>query len=157
MPLDSATYGAEEDRDATQAEQIVMLPIKLPYAENWLSGYRGATEANEAIQMSTAYSLCVNAGASSDVKEQAKAFVEWLAADKESSDAMQRCLMDYHVKGAKLPLIDDNARENSKGIAAFGTEIYGYALRLMLSDPSWQPEEIDALRNSFTAKWCPAA
>jgi hypothetical protein len=157
MPLDSAEYADEADRDATQAEQIVMLPIKLPYAENWLSGYLGATEVNEAIQLSTAYSLCVNAGAPPDVKAQAKSFVEWLAADQESSDAMQRCLMDYHVKNAELPAMADSAREDSDGITVFGAEFYGYALRMMLSDSDWQPDEVRALKDSFLAQWRLAA
>jgi hypothetical protein len=156
MPLDSAEYEMEEDKDATQAAQIVMLPVKLPYTENWLSGYRGTIAANEAIQISTAYSLCVNASASPDVKAQAKSFVEWLAADAESSDAMQLCLMDYHVKGAGLPLRTGEEQEESDGIAAFGEEIYDDPLRLMLSDPDWQPDEISALKDSLNAVWRPA-
>ncbi|MDR2163497.1 MAG: hypothetical protein LBO70_06105 [Clostridiales Family XIII bacterium] len=150
-PFDSENY--TESADATQAGHIALLPIKMPYGENWLRVYRGGAVANSSLQMRTEYSFCVNEEAPSDIKAKAEAFVRWLADDTESSGAIQLCLADYHAKGAELPLPTAKEREEAEGIAMFGEYIYDSILRHMLSDPDWQPDEMLAFRDALFAEW----
>jgi hypothetical protein len=151
MPFDSEDYAGNGLADATQAEHLVILPVKMPYAEHWLSGYIGASDANKSIQMSTEYSLCVNEQA--PASDAARAFVAWLLADRESTDAVQLCLTGYYESGSQLLLRTDNERNDEGGMAVFGEEAYGPELRSMLSDPEWLPDEITELRNAIYDVW----
>jgi hypothetical protein len=153
MPFDSENYAESDVADATQAEHLVILPVKAPFAEHWLSGYIGASDVNESIQMITQYSLCVNDQIPDSDADAARAFIEWLVADRESIDVVQRCMTGYHESGLDLPLLTDNEREDEGGMAVFGDEVYGSALRSMLSDPEWLPDEITALRDAIYDRW----
>jgi hypothetical protein len=152
-PFDSEDYTENDDADVTQAEQIVILPVKMPYAEHWLSGYLAATDVNKSLRMDTKYSLCVNEEAPPSDKSEAQAFIEWLAADSESSNAIQLCLAGYDAKGAGLPLLSDEDRGDMEGVEVFGEVVYESVLKPMLSDPDWQAEEIQALKDSVESAW----
>jgi hypothetical protein len=153
MPFDSEEYAVSGVADATQADYIVMLPVKMPYAEHWLSGYLGASDANKSIQLSTEYSLCVNEQAAAPGADAARAFIAWLLADMESTDAVQLCMTEYYGRGLSLPLLTDSEREDEGGMAVFGGEAYDTGLRPMLSDPEWLPDEIAELRNAIYDRW----
>jgi hypothetical protein len=152
-PFDSEDYAVDGYADATQAEHIVILPVKMPYSEHWLSGYIGPINVNKSIQLSTEYSLCVNEQAPVEYADAARAFIDWLATDIESTDAVQLCLRKYHESGAELPLPSSGDREEEGGIAVFGEEMYGPELRRMLSDPDWRADEITELRYGLYVKW----
>jgi hypothetical protein len=153
MPFDSEDYAESDVADATQAEYIVLLPVKMPYAEHWLSGYLGASGVNKSIQMRTEYSLCVNEQVSASEADAARVFIEWLMNDRESIDAVQLCLSEYYESGSELLLLTDNEREKEGGMATFGEEAYIPELRAMLSDPEWLPDEITELRNVVYDTW----
>jgi hypothetical protein len=157
MPMDSGEYAEVLNTSATQAEYIAILPIKLPYADNWLSGYLHTADANKSIELSVDSSLCVNANAAPEIKEKAKAFVAWLAADTESSDAMQLCLRGYNVKGARLPFMTkgESGDDNGDGDrpALFGKSIYDSTLRQLLSRPDWKPDVIEGFKGSLADRW----
>jgi hypothetical protein len=152
-PFDSEEYYGNEEADATQSEHIALLPVKMPYDEHWLKVYLGGATANKSLRMNTEYSLCVNEQSTQAVREKAEDFIEWLAADDESSDAIQLCLAGYHRKGAELPLFSYKEREVRGGISTLGEEIYDEVLKPMLSDPNWEPEEIPAFRDDIFAAW----
>jgi hypothetical protein len=131
-----------------------MLPIKMPYERNGLSGMRGDVRAGESLQVAAEYTLCVNPGAGGDEREAAQDFVDWLAADDESQDAVQRSLAYYVEKGAALPLApaeDEDAE--TVGIAAFGADVYGQGLRALLSDSDWSSGEKIAIVDIMTTRW----
>ncbi|MDR1043364.1 MAG: hypothetical protein LBL54_05600, partial [Clostridiales Family XIII bacterium] len=153
MPFDSEDYAVSDVADATQTEYIVVLPVKMPYAEHWLSGYLGGSGVNQSIQMITEYSLCVNEQAPASDADAARAFIAWLLADRESTDAIQRCLTGYYERGPGLLLRTDNERSDEGGMAVFGEEVYDLELRAMLSDPEWLPDEITDLRNAIYERW----
>jgi hypothetical protein len=153
MPFDSEDYAGSDVAEATQTEHIVLLPVKMPYSEHWLSGYLGASDVNKSIQLITEYSLCVNEQAPASDADAARAFIEWLVADMESIDAVQLCMTGYHESGSELPLLTDNERDDEGGMAVFGEELYGPDLRAMLSDPEWLPDEITELRNAIYDIW----
>jgi hypothetical protein len=157
MPLDSALYGGSGSRDATQAEQIVLLPVKSPYDGYTYNGYTGASRANAALRMVTEYSLHVNEQAADPVRAQAQTFIDWLAADTESSDSMQLCMAGYHAKRAELPLLSEEEREEAGGIDAFAAEVYGSGVKSMLSDPEWEPVEVTWFNGVLFDRWLSAA
>jgi hypothetical protein len=153
MPIDSDEYANAQNTSATQSEYIAILPIKLPYVDNWLSGYLHTTDVNKSIELSVEYSLCVNANVAPAIKEKAKSFIEWLAADIESSDAMQLSLKAYNVKGARLPFMTDEEPGDSELIASFRKSIYDSRLRQMLSRPDWQPDVTEGFKGSLADRW----
>ncbi|MDR1292414.1 MAG: hypothetical protein LBJ91_03340 [Clostridiales Family XIII bacterium] len=152
MPFDSEDYAVSDAADATQAGHIAILPVKMPYAEHWLSGYLGAVGANKSIQLRTEYSLCVNEQSSPSDTEAARAFIAWLLADTESTDAVQLGMTAYHESGSELPLLTGDERDDEGGMAAFGEEAYD-GLLPMLSDPEWLPDEIKELRGAVFERW----
>jgi hypothetical protein len=149
-PFDSEDYAARSV-DVTQAGYIVLLPVKTPLREHWLRTYLGGAMANSSLQMRTQYSLCVNEETGPDTREKAQAFVDWLIADTESSDTVQRCLAAYHAEGAELPL--PSGQERGDGVSAFGEEAHENVLAPMLSDPEWLPDEILSFRDALGAAW----
>jgi hypothetical protein len=153
MPVDSGEYADAPNTSAAQAGYIAILPIKLPYADNWLSGYLHTADANKSIELSVEYSLCVNADAAPETKEKAKAFVEWLVADTESSDAMQLCLRSYNVKDARLPFLTEGASGDGDGPVSFAKGLYDSALRQLLSRPDWKPDVIEGFKGSLADRW----
>jgi hypothetical protein len=150
-PFDSGDYESGGYADATQAEHLTLLPVKMPYYEHWLGGYSSAKAVNSSLRMRTEYTLCVNDQVSRSSAEKAKDFIDWLVADEESTDAVQLSLMHYHNEGAGLPLTF--GEEDVDGVSAFGEEVFEDALIPMMTDPDWQPEERRALRDGLLAMW----
>jgi hypothetical protein len=152
-PFDSKDYEENGYADATQAEYLALLPVKMPYYEHWLSGYYEAQAANASLRMSTEYALCVNDQVDQAAGEKAQAFVEWLLADDESIDAVQLRLTEYNNNGTRLPLETDEKNADENGASAFGEEIFKSALIPLLSDPEWRPEEKNAFGGVLFTMW----
>jgi hypothetical protein len=148
FPFDSEQYDALKETNATQAEHIVLLPVKMPYSQNGLSEYASDRPSNRALHQSVTYSLHVNVFADAATRAKAADFVTWLASDEQSMDPVQRQLKTYYERNAVLPL------ETDEEMAEFEERVYeSPVLKSRLTDSVWDDADIGELKDDLFERW----
>jgi len=103
-PAYSTDYALLMSMGAEKAANLVMLPLKLPYAENGISEMVGERRVNASLQVNVQQYITLNANAEADTAEKAAAFVTWFAAaDSEWDNALESSVRAYASEGRTVP------------------------------------------------------
>ncbi|MDR2156961.1 MAG: hypothetical protein LBO81_04175 [Clostridiales Family XIII bacterium] len=171
--IDDALYGKKEVRDifakgkaafaatdsgdldeiaalnAAMAANLVLLPIKLPYAENGLPGVREGRVVNSSIPVRVTHSFCVNARFAPDVQRKALDFILWLLDATRSLDgSLENSVRAYFDAGDVLPYAseEENLKSYAETLHKEGMDVY-------LTTNRWDAAHKESLLNFMFTLW----
>jgi hypothetical protein len=149
VAANSADFDAFSESNAEQAKNLILLPVKLPYAENGLPDQWEDRSINRLIPARVTHFFVVNGRVAPELQKPALDFIRWLIEEERSmEDSLKGSVRGYFDRGDVLPYPTDDSftRSYSDALRKKGLAEY-------LTDDRWDAEYRESLLDFMFTVW----
>jgi hypothetical protein len=147
--VNSGDFDSLSKLNAAQANNLVLLPIKFPYAENGVSGVLEERLANSCIPLRVTHSFAINGQSSPELQKMALDFLLWMAnEDRTLTDALENSVREYYDRGDILPYAP-----HAQILQPYAETLRKKNLSEYLTRANWDAEYKENLLNFMFTAW----
>ncbi|MDR1952947.1 MAG: hypothetical protein LBQ21_00475 [Clostridiales Family XIII bacterium] len=147
--VNSEDFSSLSKLNAVQANNLVLLPIKFPYAENGVSGVFEERPVNRCIPLRVTHSFAVNGKSSPESQKMALDFLLWMDnEDRTLTDALENSVREYYDRGDVLPYAP-----HAQSLQSYAEALREKNLSEYLTHANWDDVYKENLLNFMFTTW----
>jgi hypothetical protein len=147
--VNSEDFSSLSKLNAAQADNLALLPIKFPYAENGVPGVMEERRVNSCIPLRVTHSFAVNGQSSPELQKMALDFLLWMAnEDRTLTDTLENSVRDYYDRGDILPYAP-----HAQSLQPYAEALRKKNLAEYLTRAKWDDEYKEELLNFMFTTW----